>query len=97
MQPLYEWDEDKNESNWRKHGLRFETAAAVFDDPLQYCAFDRTVGGEDRFATIGLVAGIRVVVVVHTDRDRDGVEIVRIISARLATRQERKAYEQQNR
>lgn len=89
----FEWDDAKNASNRLKHGLSFETASEVFDDPLHLSSADRIVEGEQRWLTIGVVGGVVVVVVAHTWRERNGEEIVRIISARKATRQERRAYE----
>jgi uncharacterized protein len=89
----FEWDEIKNATNQRKHQLSFETAASVFDDPLHVSRADRIENGEQRWQTIGLVSGVAIVVVAHTWREADDDEVVRIISARKATRQERRNYE----
>ncbi len=89
----FEWDDAKNASNRLKHGLGFETASEVFDDPLQLSIADRIVDGELRWLTIGAIGGLIVVVVAHTWREQNGEEIVRIISARKATKPERRAYE----
>ena len=84
------WDEDKSRANERKHGITFETAALVFDDPLAVMRPDPfTV--EERWQTIGMIEGL-VVFVVHTWPDRAG-EPGRIISARLASAGERKEYQ----
>ena len=89
------WDPRKNDTNKRNHGLRFETARLVFDDP--HAASRRApFSGEPRWQTIGM-AGNVIVIVVHTEpaRDRDaGEEVGRIISARKATKHERRAYEE---
>ncbi len=90
----FEWNEAKNRSNQAKHGLSFETAALVFDDPHQLSVQDRHEGSEQRWQTLGLVGGVVVILVAHTWREQDDDEVIRIISARKATRQERVRYEQ---
>ena len=89
------WDEVKNEANLVAHGLSFEAAALVFDDPLS-ATLEDPYPFEERWRTIGMV-GPLVVMVVHTwpafDDEMDE-EIGRIISARKATRREREAYEE---
>ncbi len=89
----FEWDEEKNQSNYRKHGVNFETAARVFLDPDLVMLQDREVDGEERWQTIGMIEGFLILLVAHTIRDEDDVEIVRIISAREVTRHERREYE----
>lgn len=91
---LFEWDEDKNRRNRSKHGLSFETACLVFDDPQQLNLQDRHVDGEERWQTIGRIGDVLVVLVAHTWCEPDGEPVVRIISARKATRLERVKYEQ---
>jgi uncharacterized DUF497 family protein len=89
------WDTNKDRANKRKHGLSFATARLVFDDPLAISRLDPT-SAEERWQTIGFIDQL-VVVVVHTWPDahsRNGEEVGRIISARKATRHERKAYEE---
>ena len=90
----FEWDPEKAASNLRKHGVSFETATRVFADPLALAAQDRIEGWEARWKTIGMVGGCQLLVVAHTVRDRHGTEIVRIISARRAERQELRLYEE---
>lgn len=94
----FEWDEDKNRSNQRKHGLSFEIAARVFADPFALTEQDRIEDGERRWQTIGTVGGFTLLVVAHTvrDQDEDGrvIEVIRIISARPAIRRERRRYEE---
>jgi uncharacterized protein len=92
----FEWDEVKNIANQRKHGIDFTMAATVFKDPLHFTLFDRIELGEVRFKTFGEAEGFALVVVIHSDRDQDGEEIVRIISARTMTKPERRFYEDEN-
>ncbi len=88
------WDTAKNRRNKRMHGLSFETAIHVFDDPLAASQPDPHPA-EERWQTLGMIGGV-VVFVVHTwpEPDATGEEIGRIISARKATSHERKAYEE---
>jgi uncharacterized DUF497 family protein len=92
----FEWDEAKNLSNRRKHGVSFEEATAVFLDPLYVSVQDRIEGGELRWQTLGFVGDLLLLTVAHTVRDKSGdgawVEVIRIISARPATRNERRRY-----
>ena len=88
------WDAEKDEASQRAHGLSFGTAVLVFDDPLA-ATRDDPYPYEDRWRTMGIVGGV-VVMVIHTGplADSDiGDGVVRIISARKATRREREAYE----
>lgn len=87
----FEWDDAKNRSNVRKHGVSFETASRIFDGPVLTWLDQREEHGEDRFITIGAVADVAVLVVAHTDRDGH----IRLISARPASRQERQKYHEQ--
>jgi len=88
----FEWNEHKAKGNLQKHGVSFEEAATVFGDPLSLTISDPLSSEhiEERFVTIGQTSGGRTLVVVHSDRG----ETIRIISARVATRKERKAYEE---
>ncbi len=91
----FEWDERKAESNRLKHGITFDDAIEVFEDPFALSAPDRIEGGELRWTTIGMVEGFVIVFVAHTVRDEESAdEVIRIISARRATRKERIRYEQ---
>ena len=91
------WDEAKNRRNKQKHGLDFETAQLVFDDPLAVSRAD-SYPDEERWQTVGAIERV-IVLVVHTwpqcDPESDD-EVGRIISARKATKSERRAYEQGN-
>ena len=89
----FEWDANKAQSNLRKHGVRFEDAVLVFDDPQHLSRQDRHENGEYRWQTIGLVHGIVVILVAHSVRFESGFEVIRIISARKADSKERSRYE----
>jgi uncharacterized DUF497 family protein len=89
----FDWDPEKARENYRKHGVLFETAALVFDDPDFMMYPDRDVEGEERWHTIGRVLGVLVLLVVHTFEEEDEEEIVRIISAREVTAHEKRLYE----
>ncbi len=89
------WDEDKSLASRQKHGIRFESAVLVFDDPLSVTRED-PYPYERRMQTIGQVRSV-VIVVIHTWAEPDYLNsrsIGRIISARKATRRERNAYEE---
>ena len=89
----FEWDDAKAEANGRKHGVIFSEAMTIFGDRLSVTGYDpRHADEEDRFLTMGTSLDGRLLVVSHTDRD----DSIRIISARLATRRERKDYEDGN-
>ena len=85
-----EWDPEKAASNLSKHGVRFSDAEAVLFDPLALTREDPRARGEQRFVTIGADTSGRIVVIVYSHRGQR----IRLISARPATRNERKAYEE---
>lgn len=87
----FEWDEKKNRQNIRKHGVSFEEAQSVFldDHAMRFYDPDHSED-QDRFLMLGLSFTLRILVVCHCYRERD--EVIRIISARKATRQERVHY-----
>jgi hypothetical protein len=86
----FEWNPDKANSNLKKHGVSFKEASTVFNDPLSVTFPDPDHSfGEERYVIIGLSSANRILIVSHTDR----VNRVRIISAREATRNERRFYE----
>ena len=91
------WDSDKAAINRAKHGLSFETAALVFDDPFHASKLDPHPDG-DRWRTIGVVGPV-LLLVIHTWPESDsgnGEPAGRIVSARKATARERRAYEEGN-
>jgi uncharacterized protein len=90
----YEWDERKNRANLRKHGVGFELAIQIFEDPFCFTIPDDLSGEEERLLTFGRLQNLLLLLVVHTTRDQDGEEILRVISARMATPSERRLYEE---
>ncbi len=89
------WDEDKARSNLEKHRVAFSEAVLVFEDPLHLSKVDPHPDG-DRWQTMGMV-GPAVLLVVHTfpvEWESGAALIGRIISARIATSHERRAYEE---
>jgi uncharacterized protein len=93
----FELDENKNRENRKKHGVSFEIAMEVFDDPFCLTNQDRIVEGEQRLWTLGRVEDLNILVVVHTVVDERNEEVIRIISARKATPRERAFYEEVDR
>lgn len=92
----FEWDPVKDRANRRKHGVTFEIARYVFDDPDAFMDHDRIEGGERRWQTIGLVNGTLLPFVAHTvELERADAETIRIISARRTDAKERQRYEKQ--
>ncbi len=89
------WNADKSRTNQAKHGLTFETAQKVFEDRLHLSILERIEDGEERWQTLGMVGPVLLLVAHTWFSDADG-EVIRIISARKATRTERRAYEQED-
>jgi len=89
---IFKWDNKKAKRNIEKHKVSFEEASTIFGDPLSITIEDSThsTPDEDRFVTIGSSFRGKRLIVVHCDQD----DTIRIISARIATRRERKAYEE---
>ena len=92
MNGIFEWDPNKARDNLSKHGVSFEEASTLFDDPLSSTISDpRHSQIEERFIIVGKSKQNRLLVVAHSDRgDR-----IRIISARLATNPEKSKYEEE--
>ncbi|MBZ5523995.1 MAG: BrnT family toxin [Acidobacteriia bacterium] len=90
----FEWDENKNRQNLRKHDVCFETATLVFSDPRALTQRDERYAQEERWITIGTIGQSAVLLVVHTWFEHDNEEVIRIISARAAESHERRAYEE---
>ena len=87
----FEWNEEKSNTNLRKHGVSFDEATTIFGDPLAVTFSDPTHSeGEERYLTFGRSSTEKFIVVAHTDRD----DRIRLISAREMTRKERSDYEQ---
>ena len=94
MELIFEWDSDKAQSNLRKHGVSFEEAKTVFNDPLLLTYPDDFHSAtEDRLISIGYSGRQRLLLVVHTEQDQANELLIRIISSRHATAAERKTYE----
>ena len=95
MAPAFAWDPGKAALNVKKHGVSFDEAQTVFGDPLRRTRHDRlhSSPGEARWVTIGRSRDGRILVVVH--HDEEDANIIRIISARKATRTEREQYEEE--
>jgi uncharacterized DUF497 family protein len=88
----FDWDPAKARSNARKHGVSFEEAQSVFYDEFARQYYDAEgSGAEDRFLMLGMSNQSRVLLVCHCERSAG--DVIRIISARKATRNERKHYE----
>lgn len=88
----FEWDPQKAEVNHTKHAVSFEEATTVFGDPLSLTITDPDHSGdEQRYILLGQSYSGRLVVVIHTQRGAG----IRIIGARLATRRERRSYEEE--
>jgi len=86
----FEWDENKNRGNRRKHSISFEEVKTVFSDDHALLIGDPEHSSqEDRFILLGLSADLRTLVVCHCYR---GEDVIRLISARSATRREREQY-----
>ena len=92
----FEWNPMKSRTNHRKHGITFEEAVNVFDDPHALFEQDRTDDetGEMRWQAIGLVEDSIALLVAHAVREEGEDEVISLISARRATRKERNRYEQ---
>jgi hypothetical protein len=87
----FEWDRAKAAANLRKHGVSFDEASTVFYDPLSATALDPDHSTREyRYVTFGSSSSGRLLVVAHTDRD----DTIRIISARVATQNEKRIYEE---
>jgi uncharacterized DUF497 family protein len=85
---MFEWDDEKNRLNIEKHGVSFDTACRIFDGFIFTVRDRRFDYGEVRDISIGKVGELTVLTVVHTDRNG----VTRLISARAASRSERKRY-----
>ena len=89
----FEWDEHKNEITKKKHGLSFETATEVFYDELAILFDDPDHSDdEERFLIIGTLKSSKICIVSHCYRDNDNV--IRLISARMATKSEIRYYQE---
>lgn len=89
----FEWDEKKAKSNLKKHGIAFSEAQSVFDDDAARLIPDPDHSeDEERFILLGISCSLKILVVVHCYRDKDSV--IRLISARKATKSEENQYKE---
>lgn len=87
----YEWDPRKAASNLAKHGVSFDEAASIFEDPMTYTVADPDHSDdESRHLSFGMTRNGRLLAVIHTHK----IDTTRIINARKATRHERGIYEE---
>lgn len=86
----FEWDQDKNKTNFEKHGVSFEEAVDIFEAHIVTWTDNRKDYNETRNISIGTLGKAVVIVVVHTDRNG----VTRIISARTANKKERRLYDE---
>lgn len=91
MHVQFEWDSEKAQRNFKKHKVSFEEASTVFDDPLFITFLDEEHSAdEERYITLGLSRANNLLLIAHTDR----AGTIRIISARKATRNEQRFYQE---
>jgi uncharacterized DUF497 family protein len=90
----FEWDPEKDRVNRAKHGVAFEDAMVVWDDPSMVLAQDLLATGEPRWIALGRIGVTTILFVVHVYRGDEGEQRIRIISARKATRHERRKYDE---
>lgn len=87
----FEWDPNKARSNHGKHGITFDDAKSVLNDPFFITFLDiEHSQDEERYITLGMSTDQRLLMIAHTERE----EVIRIISARKATKNERRVYEE---
>ena len=86
----FEWNPEKAKKNLKKHGVSFEEASTIFDDPdfISFLDEEHSLPDEERQITIGMSDKVRLLMAAHTERKRR----IRIISARKATKNEEKFY-----
>ena len=88
---IFEWDEQKSRANRKKHGVSFEEARSAFlDENARALPDDAHSENEERFVLLGMSISLRILVVCHCYRRKD--EVIRIISARKADRDEQQQY-----
>lgn len=90
---FFEWDENKNAANKRKHDISFELASLVFRDPLAVSELDTRFNNQEHWQTIGQVRNSWILVAHTYQETNHGEEIVRIISAREASSREKQRYQ----
>lgn len=90
---IFEWDPLKSKTNFKKHGVLFEDAVLVFKDKKALSIFDEAHSTkEERLVTLGMIPNIKILLVIHSYKRQDLKEVIRIISARKATKKESEQY-----
>ena len=97
MRVRFTWDRAKAERNQRVHGISFETAAEVFDDPNHVAGANYFIvsAGEQRYQVIGMTRQLVLLLVVSVDRSESDVDVIHLISARKAVDYEESIYNDQ--
>ncbi len=96
MYVRFTWDEKKKKANRKKHGVSFETAQSIFDDPFHIVIDNYLIDGEQRVQAIGKSQELLLIAAIFLDRSEDSDQIViHLISARKATAYEQAIYEDQ--
>ena len=86
---IFEWDDEKAQSNIAKHHVSFDLAKRVWDDPLVFVGLDDVVNGEQRWRAVGIVGSVMLLVVIHSYPDNNNDERICIINARHTTGKEK--------
>lgn len=95
MELVFDWDEDKARRNRVAHKISFDEARTIFNDLFLVTFPDEYHSHQDeRFISIGTSLKNRIILVVHTEGEENGVIVIRVISARKATTSERRVYEE---
>ena len=90
----FEWDPPKAAANLKKHQISFDEAKSVFYDEFAVQFFDEEHSSdEERFLMLGMSSGAKLLIVCHCERERERGEVIRIISARKATKRESAFYQ----
>ncbi len=89
-----EWNTQKAQINLKKHGVSFEMAMTVFSDPMHLSVLDFSSQDENRWITIGHASDQKTLIVVHLYFEFSEEDVIRIISARKATKKEKREYEE---
>src|ERR1700676_5039138 len=97
MKVRFTWDPAKAERNQRVHGISFEKASEVFDDPNHMVGDNYFIesDGEQRYQVIGMTRGLVLLLVVFVDRSQRGMEVIHVISARKTVDYEKSTYNDQ--
>ncbi len=89
----FEWDVEKARANWLKHGVTFDLATSIWNDPHLQIVLDSVVDGEERWWAVGYGAISGLLIAVHVYPDPTDESRVRLISARRASKHEQRRYQ----